>query len=284
MTRGRRRGKEESYEAPQKTQTIRARRALGQNFILDGNLMRRIAGASGPFEGVSALEIGAGQGGLTRALLEEGAEHVVALEKDLRFLPLLRDLQSAHARLSIIAIDALSFPLKVFLEARPKTRIAANLPFNIAAPLLAHWLTCPKRPLSITVLLQEEVAMRIASPPGSKNYGRFSILCQALAKTNILFRVPKTAFTPRPKIDARLLRFEPQAHGLLPSTLSALQQITAAAFSQRRKKLRTGLKDMVEDASAWIKEAELDPELRPEAISPQGFCRLAHLYESFRSK
>ena len=243
------------------------------------NLSRRIARAAGPLDGAAILEIGPGPGGLTRALLEEGAARVVALEKDLRFLPALAELIGEWDGFKPVMADALSFPLTRWLEAERRRgltpRIAANLPFNIASPLLARWLTGSARPASITVLLQREVADRVCASHGGKDYGRLSILCQALAETQPLFAVPKEAFTPRPKIDARLLRLEPRAETMSGEEIAALEKITAAAFSQRRKKLRSGLKSLREDAASWIAAADIDPDARPESLAVEDFCRLA---------
>jgi 16S rRNA (adenine1518-N6/adenine1519-N6)-dimethyltransferase len=220
---------------------LAARKSLGQHFLLDLNITRKIARLAGPLEGETVLEVGPGPGGLTRALLEAGA-HVIAVEKDSRFLPLLDELaRAAPGRLQVIAGDALDMgPDQVPAGAG----IVANLPYNVATPLLISWLTGPLRPKSLTLMFQKEVAMRIVAAPGSKDYGRLSVLAQALTAPHIVMELPARAFTPPPKVDSAVVRLIPLPDRPDDALVEALQRVTAAAFGQRRKMLRSSLKPL----------------------------------------
>jgi 16S rRNA (adenine1518-N6/adenine1519-N6)-dimethyltransferase len=220
---------------------IAARKSLGQHFLLDLNITRKIARLAGPLEGETVIEVGPGPGGLTRALIEAGA-HVVAIEKDPRFLPVLEELAGAcQGRLKVIGADA----LKLGPDQLPVgAAIVANLPYNVATPLLVRWLTGPLRPKSLTLMFQKEVAERIAASPGSKAYGRLSVLAQALAEPKIVLELPARAFTPPPKVDSAVVRLAPRIDRPADAVVEALQHVTAAAFGQRRKMLRSSLKSL----------------------------------------
>jgi 16S rRNA (adenine1518-N6/adenine1519-N6)-dimethyltransferase len=255
---------------------LRAEKALGQNFLFDLNLTAKIARASGDLAGRTVVEVGPGPGGLTRALLAQGAR-VIAVERDPRCLPALAEIAAHYpGRLEVIAGDA----LKVDLAARAGTgsRIVANLPYNVATPLLTGWLCAEPWPPwfeSLTLMFQKEVAERIVAAPGSDAYGRLSVLCGWRTVATILFDVPASAFVPAPKITSSIVRLVPRASPL-PCDRSALERVTAAAFGQRRKMLRQSLKSLGGDTAARIAGAGLDPTQRAETVDIAGFVRLAN--------
>jgi 16S rRNA (adenine1518-N6/adenine1519-N6)-dimethyltransferase len=256
---------------------LSARRGLGQNFLLDLNLTRRIARAGGPLSGHRVIEVGPGPGGLTRALLLEGADEVVAIERDHRAMPALAEVAAvARGRLTSILGNALTFDYAAAAIGKP-TRVIANLPYNIATPLLTGWLSVEPWPpwwLSLTLMFQREVAERIVAEPGSKTYGRLAVLAQWRATAHLLFQVPPRAFTPPPKVTSAIVRLEPRAEAEhLP--VRALETITAAAFGQRRKMLRSSLKQVWRDPDAELEAAGIDPEDRAEQVPVEGFLRLA---------
>ena len=256
---------------------LAAKRSLGQNFLLDLNLTRRIARAAGPLDDSTIYEVGPGPGGLTRALLMEGARRVVAIERDERCLPALEEIAAAFpGRLEIISDDALKIDETKHLQA--PVRIAANLPYNIGSALLVKWLTSETWPpfwQSATLMFQREVAERLVAKPGSKAYGRLSILTQWRAKAKILFDVSPRAFTPPPKVTSSIVRLEPLAEPVAPARLADLEAVTAAAFGHRRKMLRQSLKSLAPDTEDFIRAAGLDPTQRAEQLSVSDFAALA---------
>ncbi|MGH6958830.1 MAG: 16S rRNA (adenine(1518)-N(6)/adenine(1519)-N(6))-dimethyltransferase RsmA [Caulobacteraceae bacterium] len=247
-----------------------ARKGLGQHFLLDLNLTAKIARLAGPLEGETVIEVGPGPGGLTRALLEAGAR-VVAVEKDARFAPLLEALAArADGRLTLILGDA----LKLGPEALPTgAPIVANLPYNVATPLLAQWLTGPLQPRSMTLMFQKEVALRIAAAPGSKTYGRLSVLAQALAEARVALELPARAFTPPPKVDSAVVRLEPRPERPREALVDALRRVTTAAFGQRRKMLRSSLRGL--GGEALCATAGIAPDIRAEDVSVEDYLALA---------
>jgi 16S rRNA (adenine1518-N6/adenine1519-N6)-dimethyltransferase len=262
-----------------------ARRALGQNFLFDLNLTGKIARAAGPLPGVAVVEVGPGPGGLTRALLSQGAEKVIAIERDPRALPALADI-GAHwpGRLEVMAGDALRTPPEALIAkagAMP-IRICANLPYNIATALLTGWLTAEPWPPfyeRLTLMFQREVARRIVATPAERaDYGRLAVLAGWRARARILFDVPPAAFTPAPKVTSSVVELVPRA---APSQCDAaiLSALTQAAFGQRRKMLRQSLKGFAAarrlDLAALLALAELDPTMRAEEVSVAGFVTLA---------
>ncbi|RMF35780.1 MAG: 16S rRNA (adenine(1518)-N(6)/adenine(1519)-N(6))-dimethyltransferase RsmA [Alphaproteobacteria bacterium] len=261
---------------------LRARKGLGQNFILDLNLTRRIARAAGDLAAHDVLEIGPGPGGLTRALLTEGARRVVAVELDRRCLPALAEIAAAWpGRLEVVHGDALALDAAALLH--PPALIVANLPYNIGTELLARWLTPADWPpfwSGITVLLQREVAQRIAAAPGSRAYGRLSVLAQWRAEVRRLFDIPKQAFSPPPRVTSTLLALRPRPEPAFPADAGRLQQVTAAAFGQRRKMLRGALKGIMPDAAARLARLGIDPERRAESLSVAEFCAIARELDS----
>jgi 16S rRNA (adenine1518-N6/adenine1519-N6)-dimethyltransferase len=263
---------------------LAAKKSLGQNFLLDLNLTRKIARAANP-QGATIYEVGPGPGGLTRALLMEGAARVIAVERDERCLPALEDI--AHAfpgRLTIVPADALALDeAKLFAEQGIETpvKIAANLPYNIGSALLVKWLTQQTWPpfwQSLTLMFQREVAERIAAKPASKEYGRLSILTQWRSRAKILFDVSPRAFTPPPKVTSSILHIEPLAEPVAPARLADLEAVTAAAFGHRRKMLRQSLKSLTPNAEALLTAAGIDPTERAERLTIADFAALARAH------
>lgn len=253
-----------------------ARKSLGQNFLLDLNLTARIARASGKLEGVTVIEVGPGPGGLTRGLLAEGAKHVVAIEKDRRCQPALQEIAATYpGRLTILEADALDVDMAA-LGSGP-TRIVANLPYNVATPLLTGWLEGSWPPFwqSLTLMFQKEVAERIVARAGDKAYGRLSVLAGWRTEAHIALELPPQAFTPPPKVSSAVVHMIPRAEPL-PCDIKALARVTAAAFGQRRKMLRASLKTLGGDAGALIEAAGLPPTARAEEIPVAGFVALAN--------
>jgi 16S rRNA (adenine1518-N6/adenine1519-N6)-dimethyltransferase len=256
---------------------LAAKKSLGQNFLLDLNLTRKIARAAGPLEDATIFEVGPGPGGLTRALLTEGARRVVAVERDERCLLALEEISTAFpGRLEILCNDALKIDETKRLSG--PVRIAANLPYNIGSALLVKWLTSETWPpfwQSATLMFQREVAERLVAKPGGKTYGRLSILTQWRARAKILFDVSPRAFTPPPKVTSSIVRLEPLAEPVAPARLADLEAVTAAAFGNRRKMLRQSLKSLAPDTEAFIRAAGLDPTQRAEQLSIADFAALA---------
>ena len=254
-----------------------ARKSLGQNFLLDLNLAARIGRAAGELSGVTVLEIGSGPGGLTRALLVLGAARVIAVERDVRALSALQEIAHHYpGRVDIVAADALSFDPRSRLDPGP-VRIVANLPYNIATALLVSWVSVePWPPWYETAILmfQREVAERIVAAPGSKSYGRLSVLVQWRCEARILFDVNPSAFVPPPKVTSSLVRLLPRA-APLACDRALLETVTQAAFGQRRKMLRQSLRSLGADVSALLSTADLSPTARAEDISVAGFVSLA---------
>jgi 16S rRNA (adenine1518-N6/adenine1519-N6)-dimethyltransferase len=254
-----------------------ARRSLGQHFLLDLNLTRRIARAAGDLSQGTVIEIGPGPGGLTRALLENGARHLIAIERDARCVAALGELAAAYpGRLEIIEGDALEIDAATLGEA-PR-RIVANLPYNISTPLLIGWLGRISAFESLTLMFQREVAARLAAPPGGKDYGRLSVLAQWYCEVTLLFNIDKQAFVPPPKITSALVRLQPRTVPLGEAPRAALEAVTAAAFGQRRKMLRASLKQLGIDPVALLAEAGIEPTRRAEELSVEQFCALARGY------
>ena len=253
---------------------IRATKTLGQNFLLDLNLTRKIARAGGPLDGQTVLEIGPGPGGLTRALLAEGAAHVVAVERDRRCLAALEELAAAvPGRLTLVEADALEIDEHA-LSPRPR-RVVANLPYNISTPLLFKWLDRLELFESLTLMFQKEVAQRIAAQPGGKAYGRLSVMVQWRCRARALFDLPPRAFTPAPKVTSTVIGLEPRTEPLAPADATRLEAVVAAAFGQRRKMLRSSLRQLSADPVGLLQSAGLEPTLRAENLSVEQFCALA---------
>jgi 16S rRNA (adenine1518-N6/adenine1519-N6)-dimethyltransferase len=261
---------------------LRARKSLGQNFLLDLNLTARIARAAGPLEGVTVVEIGPGPGGLTRALLTQGAGRVIAVERDDRAIAALGEIAVRYpGRLDVVAGDALDFDPRRRLAGGP-ARIVANLPYNIATALLVGWLTTEPWPPwydRLVLMFQREVAERITALPGSKSYGRLSVLAGWRCEARILFDVAPSAFVPPPKVTSSLVELVPRG-APLACRPEALQRVTGAAFGQRRKMLRQSLKSLGRDPLPLLGEADLAPTARAEDIPVEGFVRLARAFDN----
>ena len=259
---------------------LNAKKSLGQNFLLDLNLTARIARAAGPLDGIDVVEIGPGPGGLTRALLAQGARRVIAVERDDRAIAALEEIAARYPdRLEIIAGDALDFDPLAVLERVP-ARVVANLPYNIATALLVSWLTLEPWPPwydRLVLMFQREVAQRIISVPGSKTYGRLSVLAVWRSQARILFEVAASAFVPPPKVTSSLVELIPRRRPLACDP-RALQRVTGAAFGQRRKMLRQSLKSLGADALALLAAAGIDPTARAEDIPVEGFVALARAF------
>lgn len=257
---------------------LAAKKALGQNFLFDLNLTRRIARAAGPLEGFTVIEIGPGPGGLTRALLMEGATKVIAIERDDRALAALADISAAWpGRLTVIPGDALETDCARLADGMP-AKIVANLPYNIATPLLVGWIAGEAWPPfyeSLTLMFQKEVAERIVARPGGKDFGRLSVLCQYRATARKLFDVNRSAFTPPPKVTSSIVQLIPKPKPEPQCRLDVLERVTAAAFGQRRKMLRASLKSLVPEPEILLGELAIDPELRAEQLPVGAFARIA---------
>jgi len=257
---------------------IAARKRLGQNFLFDLNLTRRIARSGGLLAGGTTIEIGPGPGGLTRALLAEGAGRVVAIERDPRCLAPLAELAAHYpARLEIIEGDALRLDPAALTDS-PR-RIVANLPYNIATALLLKWLDRIGDYESLTLMFQREVAERLVAAPRSAAYGRLSVLVQWLCETSILFDIPPRAFTPPPKVTSSVVRLVPRAMPLAAADKARLERVTAAAFGQRRKMLRSSLKPLGLPVEILLAAAGVAGTARAEELSVAEFCALARATE-----
>lgn len=257
---------------------LSARKGLGQNFLLDLNLTRRIARAAGNLAEGTVIEIGPGPGGLTRALLAEGAANVIAIEMDPRCLAALEDLANQFSdRLRLIAGDALEVDAATL--GAPPRRIVANLPYNVATPLLLNWLGALARDphcfARLVLMFQKEVAERLCAAPRTKAYGRLSVMAQWLCTVRPLFDVPARAFVPAPKIVSSVVALDPRPAPLAPARMATLERVTAAAFGQRRKMLRQSLKSLGADTGALIAAAGVSETARAEELDIAGFCALA---------
>src|ERR1700722_3202114 len=253
---------------------LAARRALGQHFLLDANLTQRIVRAAGPLDGRHVVEIGPGPGGLARALLASDAASVTVVEVDQRAVAAMHELaEEAHGRLRVVAADALSVD---FASLVPSPRqVVANLPYNIATPLLIGWLRQASAFERLTLMFQQEVADRICAEPGSGAYGRLSVLAQWICRTELLLRLPPSAFVPPPQVYSAVVGFTP--HGAQPDAalFAQMERLTAAAFGQRRKMLRGALKPL--GGEALLQAAGMAPERRAETLAVAEFDRLARL-------
>ena len=256
-----------------------AKKSLGQNFLLDLNLTARVARAGGSLDGVTVVEVGPGPGGLTRALLAEGARRVIAIERDDRAINALQEIAARYpGRIDIVPGDALEFNARAHLGFE-RARVIANLPYNIATPLLIGWLSESWPPWydSLVLMFQREVAERIVATSGSKAYGRLAVLAGWRTEAKIMFDVAPTAFVPPPKVTSSVVRLIPRAKPLACDA-NALQRVTEAAFGQRRKMLRQSLKSVGVDTLTLLAEACIEPTVRAEEIPVEGFVALANVF------
>ena len=258
---------------------LMAKKRLGQNFILDLNVTRRIARAAGPFGDATIIEIGPGPGGLTRALLETDARRIVAIERDRRALAALQELAAVYpGRLELVEGDALALDPAAFTNAPRK--IVANLPYNIATALLLRWLDNMGAYESLTLMFQREVAERLVAAPRSPAYGRLSVIVQWLAEPKILFDLPPRAFVPPPKVTSSVVSLTPRPAPLMSADKAILERVTAAAFGQRRKMLRSSLKNLGVPVEPLLAAAGIAPTARAEELSVAEFCALARGIEA----
>ncbi len=254
---------------------IRARRQLGQHFLLDLNLCRRIVRAAGDLAGKTVVEIGPGPGGLTRALLETEAARVIAVERDPRCIDALSDLSRRYAnRLDVVAGDALDFDISA-LAGAGRVAVVANLPYNVATPLLIGWLRNVDSISAMTLMFQKEVAERIVAAPGTGAYGRLTVVAQWLCEARRAFDVAPTAFVPPPRVTSTVVHLLPRDAPLAPADMACLEAVTAAAFGRRRKMLRSALAGLVEDPEALLEQVGIAPTARAETLPPEAFCALA---------
>lgn len=259
-----------------------ARRALGQNFLLDLNLTGKIARAAGDLSSGTTIEIGPGPGGLTRALLSHGARELIAIERDARCLGALAEIAASYpGRLTIIEGDALAVDC-ARLGTAPR-RIVANLPYNIATPLLIKWMQQGSAFAALTVMVQKEVADRLVAKPRSKDYGRLSVVTQFLARPRRLFDLPPRAFVPPPKVTSTVIELLPLAEPAFPARLADLERVTQAAFGQRRKMLRQSLRSLGGNTEALMAEADITPTARAEELTVAQFAALARALEKQRT-
>lgn len=257
-----------------------ARKSLGQHFLLDVELTRRIVRAAGALKGKPVLEIGPGPGGLTRALLESETSEVVAIEMDSRFLPILSELAPwSNDRLRIVVGDAMAVDEVQLFGEEEGVPIIANLPYNVGTPLLVKWLKAGPWRGPMTLMFQLEVAERIVAAPGADAYGRLAVLAQAVAHARIVLRVPPRAFTPPPKVASAVVHLADRADKF--ADLDALERVTAAAFGQRRKMLRSSFASLAgAKAESLLEAAEILPTERAERVDVASFCRLATLWRA----
>jgi len=256
---------------------LRARKELGQNFLLDLNLTGKIARAAGPLEGATVIEVGPGPGGLTRALLLHGADRVIAIERDPRCMGALEEIAAHYpGRLDIVPGDALKTDFAALAAGASNVRIVSNLPYNIGTQLLLNWVAVPGWPPfwhSLTLMFQKEVAERITAAPGDDAYGRLAVLAGWRTRSKILFDVPRQAFTPPPNVTSSVVQLTPREVPL-PADLRKLERVTEAAFGQRRKMLRQSLKPL--GGEALLERVEIDPTRRAETLSVEEFVALAN--------
>lgn len=265
-----------------------ARKSLGQHFLFDKDLLRRIALAAGPVEGRTVIEVGPGPGGLTRALLEAGAHRLIAVEMDRRFAEGLRAWpETTQGRLHVHEADARDIDFEALISAaggETPALIIANLPYNVATPLLVSWLKAGPWRAEMALMVQKEVGQRICAPPQDVHYGRLSVLAHASMHPRMAFIVPPGAFRPPPRVDSAVVVFTPLKSDEIFGDLEALETVTGAAFNQRRKMLRAALRPLAnsagEDAGALLEAAGLDPTRRAETLTQTEFRTLASIWRT----
>ncbi len=268
-----------------KRHDLAAKKSLGQNFLLDLNLTSRIARAAGPLDGATVIEIGPGPGGLTRALLACGARRVIAIERDERALGALEEIAAYYpGRLEIICADAMQFDPRPLLG-DTRARIVANLPYNIATPLLIGWLCAEPWPPwyeMMVLMFQREVAQRIVAHENAEAYGRLAVLSNWRCETSMQFDIPPSAFVPQPKVTSTVVRLTPRAVPA-PCDRAMLEQVAAAAFGQRRKMLRQSLKSLGVDPATLAAAAGVEPTRRAETVPVSGFVAMANELADIRN-
>ncbi|KAA3519514.1 16S rRNA (adenine(1518)-N(6)/adenine(1519)-N(6))-dimethyltransferase RsmA [Agrobacterium vitis] len=254
-----------------------AKKALGQNFLLDLNITQKVARTAGDLTNATVFEVGPGPGGLTRALLALGAKKVIAVERDSRCLPALAEISDHYpGRLEVIEGDALKTDFEAMVPDGP-VKIVANLPYNVGTQLLINWLMPRQWPPfwdSLTLMFQKEVGQRIVAEADDDHYGRLGVLCGWRAEAHMAFDLSPQAFTPPPKVTSTVVHLTPRP-APIPCEIAKLEKLTQAAFGQRRKMLRASLKPL--GGEALLNRAEIDPSRRAETLSVEEFCRIANL-------
>lgn len=261
----------------------RARKALGQHFLFDPDILRRTALAAGPVEGRAVIEVGPGPGGLTRAILDAGAASLTCVEADERFAEALHAWPEAKdGRLSVVEQDARKIDWKtlpIVANSPSPVMFVANLPYNVGTPLLISWLKAGAWRGEMALMFQKEVAERACAIPGDRHYGRLAVLTAAVCEAHIGFTLPPGAFKPPPKVDSAVAVFRPLPPSARFDDLDSLEKVTTAAFGQRRKMLRASLKALAKtvklDAVAWLESCNIDPTARAETLSQADFRALA---------
>jgi len=256
---------------------LKAKKSLGQNFLTDPHILQRIVAHAGPFEGRTVIEVGPGPGGLTREIIKQPCSHVILVEQDKRCIPFLEELKDTFkGDFLLVSADALTLPLHTFGD--PPRKIIANLPYNISVPLLLRWLKHIDHFESLTLMFQKEVALRILARSNTSSYGRLSIMTQWRAHAKKVFDLAPGAFFPPPKVTSTVLHFTPR----FPRedvSWEALEKVTRATFTKRRKMLRSSLKELLGEPQAFLESLGINPERRAETLTVQEFCRLAAALE-----
>lgn len=260
---------------------LNAKKNLGQNFLLDLNLTAKIARSCKDLAESTIIEIGPGPGGLTRGLLSENAKKIIAIEKDVRFIPALTEIAEYYpGKLKIIQGDALTYLISS--DTTSPVHIFSNLPYNIGTVLLTKWLDPPEWPPiwnSLTLMFQKELAERLIAQPGSKQYGRLSILTQWRSDPRIILRLSSKEFFPRPKVDSAVVQIKRLKEPRFPAKSSTLTKLVSKAFNQRRKMLRTSLKDYIPNVVEALELANILPSNRAEDLSVEQYCNLANILD-----
>ncbi len=266
-----------------------ARKALGQHFLFDPDILRRTALAAGPVEGRTVIEVGPGPGGLTRALLDQGASKLICVEADTRFAEALQTWPEANTgRLYIHRMDARKADWRALIAdagGDEPAMIVANLPYNVGTPLLVNWLLADEWRGEMALMFQKEVAERICAAPETPHYGRLAVLAASVCRAHLAFTLPPGAFRPPPKVDSAVAVLQPLPKHEQFQHVTALQSVAAAAFGQRRKMLRAALKSLAKpagiDTTAWLEACNIDPTRRAETVSQDGFRALASRYVEY---
>jgi len=256
---------------------LRAKKSLGQNFLCDPQILKRIVKEAAPLEGHTVIEIGPGPGGLTREIITYPCKEVILIEQDVRCVPYLEEIgNNFEGKFTLLNADALSLPIHTF--GNPPRKIIANLPYNISVPLLIQWLKHIDDFESLTLMFQKEVAARLTASPNTSDYGRLSVMCQWTAHVKKLFDLAPGAFLPPPKVTSTVVRLTPRIPRAEVSW-EALEKVTKAAFSQRRKMLRSSLKGLLDTPQILLEKASINPKRRAEDLTIQEFCTLATSWE-----
>lgn len=256
------------------------KKSLGQNFLTDPNILQRIVQGAGPLKDRTVIEVGPGPGGLTREIIKHPCNHIILIEKDKQFLPYLEALKG-HFKGELDIVNGDAAELSLHSLGKPPRVIIANLPYNISVPLLLQWLRCLDDFESLTLMFQQEVAARLSAVHNSSDFGRLSVMCQWKANIKKLFDLPPGAFTPPPKVNSTVLKLTPR-NPREDVSWEALEKVTKAAFSQRRKMLRSSLKKFVCSPHVLLEKANINPERRAESLSVKEFCTLAALWENMQ--